>query len=209
MLRKFESFCDGAITAFFVLWAVSVFGHILARIDLHLHMTMLIKGIILVTRLDQWQQQFSLCHKTRKHDQVKVLAQLINDPPHELWGPELSIEQSQGLGCWLDGCARMYQYHLEQAELEAAYSYLCLAQGRLEQVISRAEVDQNIRLCCCRRLEQVMVLIVEFCKKQHGKAWRAELSNQIESHIKFLTLYPLNEAPIPILKPSRGANKSA
>ncbi|OBT17045.1 hypothetical protein A9264_09760 [Vibrio sp. UCD-FRSSP16_10] len=162
-----------------------------------------------MNQLAHWQQQISQWHSQRKHDQVEILVQLINNPPAELWGPELTAEQSQGLGCWLDGCARIYQYQLEQGDTTTAYSYLCLAQARLEDVICRAEVDQNIRLCCCRRLEQVMVLIFEFCKKQHGNNWREELKNQIETHIKFLTHYPLNEAPIPILKPCRNEKRSA
>ncbi|CAM3969342.1 hypothetical protein [Vibrio neonatus] len=155
-----------------------------------------------MNQLDQWQQQVSHWHKVRKHDQVETLAQLINNAPQELWGPEVSIEQSQGLGYWLDGCARIYQHHLEQGNIAAAYSYLCLAQARLESVVCRAEVDQNIRCSCCRKLEQVMVLIFEFCKKQHDQEWQVELRNQIEMHIKFLTHYPFNESPLPTLKPS-------
>ncbi|GAD80774.1 hypothetical protein [Vibrio ezurae] len=161
-----------------------------------------------MNQLDRWQQQVSHWHKARKHDQVDALAQLINNPPSELWGPELTIEQSQGLGYWLDGCSRIYQHYQQQGNVSGAYSYLCLAQARLESVVCRAEVDQNIRCCCCRKLEQIMVLIVEFCKKQHGDRWKVELQNQIETHIKFLTHYPFNEAPIPALKPSRPLKNS-
>jgi hypothetical protein len=159
-----------------------------------------------MNQLTRWQQKVTQWHKMRKHDQVSQLADLVNDPPEDIWGPELSLEQSQGLGCWLDGCLRVYQYHLQHGELTQAYAYLSLAQGKLQQVVSRSEVDVNIRFCCCAKLEQIMVLIVEFCKKQLDPKWQVELSNQIESHVKFLALYPFNESPIPLLKPSLDNN---
>lgn len=162
-----------------------------------------------MTSLTQWQQQVSNWHNHRKHDQVQELEKLVNEAPEDIWGPELSLEQSKALGCWLDSCARMYKHYLEQGEEEQAYGYLCLAQARLQHVVSRAEVDQNIRMCCCRKLEQITVLIIEFCQARSDLHWKRELSDQIESHVKFLTLFPLNEAPIPVLKPCSKKNTEA
>ncbi|CAM2915775.1 hypothetical protein [Vibrio rarus] len=152
--------------------------------------------------LDQWQQQISNWYKQRKHDQVEVLSKLINDPPLELWGTELSSQQTLALEYWLDGCVHLYQYHLQLAQFNASYAYLCLAQAKLEHLISRAEVDQNIRLYCSEKLQHIILLIMDFCKNQQDEAWQCELRRQLNGHNRFCICYPLSETPIPVLKPS-------
>ncbi|WP_261817903.1 hypothetical protein [Vibrio gallicus] len=162
-----------------------------------------------MTTLVYWQQQVSKWHSNGKHDQVQTLAKLIHNAPDDIWGPELSIEQSKALGCWLDSCARMYKHHLGLAEEQLAYQYLCLAQAKLQNVVGRAEVDQNIRMCCSRKLENVTVLIIQFCKHRRDPFWQQQMRSHIEGHIKFMTAYPLNDPPIPSLKPCQSSKPSS
>ncbi|MBM7034933.1 transcriptional regulator [Vibrio ulleungensis] len=139
-----------------------------------------------------WQEAVSNWYQSRKHDQVEDLLPLLQSPPNEIWGPALSSFQQKGLTCWLDGCLRAHQHFSSTGHPDDSYQYLNFAIAKLQQVASDSDVDIEIKTWCVQRLDQLIILALEFCSEQ-GDEWKQEQFDQIEAHVKFMTRYPYKQ----------------
>lgn len=142
--------------------------------------------------LNIWLEQIELWYQTRKHDQGSNLESLILYPPDQVWGPIISERQSKAIACWLDGCLRLFQYQRYQRP-DKAYQYLQFAYSKLQQVTINPQSELELKDWCMKRMQNLIVLSLEFCTQQPNERWQAESSLLIENHVRFMAAQQWNE----------------
>ncbi|MCG7497930.1 transcriptional regulator [Vibrio sp. Of7-15] len=143
--------------------------------------------------LSDWLSEISNWYQQTDMQDMDTLSPLIHSPPEAVWGPELSDEQSKAIACWLDGCLRLYKHYHQDIQSDKAYGYLQLAYSKLQFVATQPHVDKDIKQWAIKRLDHLIVLLLEFCNQQQSASWQAESQNQIELHVAFMnSLHNIN-----------------
>lgn len=137
--------------------------------------------------LSDWLSEISHWYQKTDMQNMDTLSPLIHSPPEAVWGPELCDEQSKAIACWLDGCLRLYKHYHQEAQSDKAYGYLQLAYSKLQFVATQPHVDHEIKQWAIKRLDHLIVLLLEFCNQQDAQNWQAESQHQIELHVAFMS----------------------
>lgn len=139
-----------------------------------------------MNELDVWLEKISAWYQARKHDQVETLRLLILSPPNSVWGPKINDQQSKAIACWLDGCLRIYQFHLHRQEPEQAYKYLMFAYGKLQAISCESQSQPELVDWSLKRIQHLCVLALEFSNQQEHSHWQAQAQELIEAHVHFM-----------------------
>lgn len=136
--------------------------------------------------LSDWLSEISDWYQNTDMSDMNTLSPLIHSPPEAIWGPELCDEQSKAIACWLDGCLRLYKHYQQHIQADKAYGYLQLAYSKLQFVATQPHVDSNIKQWAIKRLDHLIVVLLEFCNQQDTNNWQEESKQQIELHVTFM-----------------------
>lgn len=145
-----------------------------------------------MTPLDNWLKQIEYWYQNRKHDQGNQLESLILSPPDQIWGPFISVQQSKAIACWLDGCLRLFQQERERSP-DKAYQYLQFAYSKFQQVVVHYQSELELKDWCMKRMQNLVVLSLEFCTQQLSPSWQIESHQLIENHVRFMAQQQWNE----------------
>ncbi|MGC9401955.1 hypothetical protein [Vibrio genomosp. F10] len=138
-----------------------------------------------MNKLDSWITQIESWYQLRKHDQVALLEPLILKTPDQLWGPTITNAQSKAIACWLDACLRVFEHNRYTAS-EKAFQYLQLAYSKLQQVACDPLSDRDLKDWSMKRVQHLVVLLLEFCNQQTQENWRHQSYQLIEAHVHFM-----------------------
>ncbi|AEH34893.1 transcriptional regulator [Vibrio anguillarum] len=141
-------------------------------------------------KLHDWLTEIHQWHLNKRYDQVAQLQPLILNAPQEIWGPDLSDDQSKAIACWLDACLRQYEYY-KLIDGELAFQYLQLAYARFQRCVSEPSSELELKSWCIKRMQQLMVLSLEHLNQQHVD--EALSRSLIDAHVRFLAYYAWND----------------
>lgn len=136
--------------------------------------------------LNNWVEKISVWYQSGKHDQVRELISLIIDPPNAIWGPQINTLQSKAIACWLDGNLRLFNHYQSQGEADIAYQYLSFAYAKLQAVICNPLTDIELKRWSVQRIQQLTVVMLEFCNQQSEQRWNEESMVQVDNHVSFM-----------------------
>ncbi|MEZ9232147.1 transcriptional regulator [Vibrio amylolyticus] len=135
--------------------------------------------------LDSWVSDMEFWYQSRKHDQVELLEPLILNPPQQVWGPTINTVQSKAIACWLDACLRVFESNRYHA-CDKAFQYLQLAYSKLQHVASNPLAETELKDWALKRLQHLIVLLLEFCNQNTPGDWQAQSHQLIEAHVHFM-----------------------
>ncbi|PKF49462.1 hypothetical protein [Enterovibrio nigricans] len=135
--------------------------------------------------IDNWLEDISAWYDN-ENLQYPVLAQLIKSPPAELFSSPVSPEKSDSLAYFFDACFKLHRHEESQLNTDSAYSYLHFSYAKLQQLASHSSSEVDVRRWSIKKLDQVIVAMMEFCQKQGSDDWLKESEMLVELHISFM-----------------------
>ncbi|MDD1780634.1 hypothetical protein LRP49_05400 [Enterovibrio sp. ZSDZ35] len=118
--------------------------------------------------------------------QYPALKKLITAPPGDLFLSPVSDEKSDSLAYFFDGCLMLYRHEKQLQNIDNAYSYLHFSYAKLQQLASEPTSDLDVRRWSIKKLDHIIVAMMEFCQEQGTDAWRRESETLVELHITFM-----------------------
>lgn len=130
-------------------------------------------------------------------------AKLLNEAPPALFGQIVCPSQNEAIAYWLEVCCRLIAFHQHAGNVELAYQYQQFSYSKVQALTIVADQDTTIQRWCIKKLDRMVVTMLEFCQQQPHPTWQDESKLLIESHIHFmqqlshqnLSLGPVIKAP--------------
>ncbi|PSU36237.1 hypothetical protein [Photobacterium lutimaris] len=115
-------------------------------------------------------------------------ARLLNEAPSSLFGRVVNPTQSEAVAYWLDVCCRLSAYHQHAGNVDLAFRYQQFSYSKIQALASEPNQDTAIQRWCIKKLERMVVSMLEFCQQQPHPAWQNESKHLIESHVHFMQM---------------------
>lgn len=120
------------------------------------------------------------------HNDAAANAQLLNEAPPTLFGPVVSPNQIEAIAYWLEVCCRLSAFHQHLGNNELAFQYQQFSYSKIQELTTVPGQDSAIQRWCIKKLEQMVVNMLEFCQQQPHPAWQNESIHLVDTHVHFM-----------------------
>ncbi|MCG7588445.1 hypothetical protein [Photobacterium sp. OFAV2-7] len=139
-----------------------------------------------MNQLSSWLAGIKSWYHPQQQSDIDILVNAVSHAPEEVFGLIESELHSEALAYWLDACTRLSYYYQDRQEIDKAFSYLQFAYAKLQDMACRPELDSDMKRWCLKKLDRMIVAIVEFCQRQCETKWQQESTQLIELHVMFM-----------------------
>lgn len=119
------------------------------------------------------------------HD-FSELVTLIQQTPSSMMNELDNETGSEALAYWLDACFRLTKYYQHQGYNEQAFGYIQLSYAKLQAVVCDASYSAELKRWSLKKLDRIIVAMVEFCQHQTDPQWQQESVQLINLHVAFM-----------------------
>ncbi|GHA35193.1 hypothetical protein ACFFLZ_07065 [Photobacterium aphoticum] len=114
------------------------------------------------------------------------LVYAVSHTPAAIFGPIHTEQHSEALAYWFEACQQLHRlYHL-QGDSDMAYSYQQFAYSKLQALASDPEQDTAMKRWCLKKLDRMVVSMMEFCQQQSSPQWEQEGAALVELHVLYM-----------------------
>ncbi|WEM45854.1 hypothetical protein PTW35_22555 (plasmid) [Photobacterium sp. DA100] len=137
--------------------------------------------------------------------QEPSLSQMLNDAPPELFGLIVSPYQYEAIAYWLTLCQRLSQIYQDTGRYDLTFHYMQFSYSKIQAITTAPQQDEAIRRWGVKKLELMVIGMVEFCRQQALPIWLCESQQLVELHVHFMKqLHHQNLSLGPVIRTSQG-----
>ncbi|MEZ8142528.1 hypothetical protein A1OO_08410 [Enterovibrio norvegicus FF-33] len=133
-----------------------------------------------------WLEDIKSWYSEGTSSGVNGLANLITNTPSVLFAPPISQTQSDAIAYFVDGCEKLQRLHQSEGRIDEAYNYLQFCYAKLQSLASHADVEKEVKRWSLKKLDTIIVGMMEFCQQQQDNAWIKESEVLVELHVAFM-----------------------
>ncbi|EAS42811.1 hypothetical protein C9J48_11430 [Photobacterium profundum] len=139
-----------------------------------------------MTEISYWLDGIKIWFQPNQSQNIKILIDHVNLAPSALFDNVDSDMNSEALAYWFDACQRLSLYYQDQGEPEKAFSYLQFAYAKLQGMLCHPSHSDDIKRWSLKKIDRIIVVMVEFCQVQQEKKWQQESIQLINLHVTFM-----------------------
>lgn len=113
-------------------------------------------------------------------------ARLLNETPTALFGLVVGPKHSEAIAYWLDVCCQLSTFHQHAGNVDLAFQYQQFSYSKIQALATVPNQEAAIKRWCIKKLELMVVSMLEFCQQQPHLAWQNESKLLIDSHVYFM-----------------------
>ncbi|WP_407333047.1 hypothetical protein [Enterovibrio sp. 27052020O] len=133
-----------------------------------------------------WFEQIQAWYSDGMSNGIKGLENLIANSPASLFAPPIDQAQSDAIAYFVDGCIKLQRHYESEGRIDEAYNYLQFCYAKLQGMASHAEVEKEVKRWSLKKLDTLIVAMMEFCQQQQDSAWVKESELLVELHVAFM-----------------------
>ena len=116
----------------------------------------------------------------------KVSAEFLNKAPSVLFSAVTSNTQHEAISYWLEICQRLEQFHHYSGNEELAFRYMQFCYCKVQELAIAANQDEAIKRWSIKKLEIMIINMLDFCQQQTTLAWHDKRHQLINDHVLFM-----------------------
>ncbi|MGF1723478.1 hypothetical protein [Photobacterium nomapromontoriensis] len=136
--------------------------------------------------IECWLNQLKSDYVLDIRNEISTLSRAVSHAPASIFGPIDTELQSEAIAYWFDSCQRLSYYYQHLNDVELAYSYMHFAYSKLQELASLSPQNPAMKRWCYKKLDRMIVSMMEFCQQQHGQRWEQESNDLVELHVIFM-----------------------
>lgn len=142
-----------------------------------------------MTELHTWLDNIKVWYQTPSPPQqrdIQTLIDALNHAPDIIF-TDVSCElHNEALAYWLDACQRLSFYYQDLPNIEKAFSYMQFGYAKLQCMICDQALEPDLKRWCLKKLDRMIVAMMEFCQQQNSQQWLDESTQLINLHVTFM-----------------------
>lgn len=139
-----------------------------------------------MNEIQSWLTSIKSWYQPQLHPDYDILISGVNQAPRAIFESIDTELHSEALAYWIDACRRLSFYYLDNGDLDKSYSYLQFSYARLQEMACKPTLSSEMKRWCLKRLDRMVLTMMEFCQRQPGKQWQQETTRLIELHVCFM-----------------------
>ncbi|MBV7296886.1 hypothetical protein [Enterovibrio paralichthyis] len=139
-----------------------------------------------MNHIEKWLQDIQQWYENPQHRDIGQLSAVIEQAPASLFEPPIDHTSSDAIAYFVDGCIRLQRHYEFEGKSTDAYSYLQFCYAKLQALASRTDIETEVRRWSLKKLDQLIVSMMEFCQHQNDAGWLSESKQLIELHVAFM-----------------------
>lgn len=136
--------------------------------------------------IECWLTQLKSDYARDLGNDIPTLCGAVSHVPTTIFSQIDTDVHSEALAYWFNACHRLSQRYLHCNDAELAYNYMQFAYSKLQELSSLPQQDPAMKRWCYKKLDRMIVSMMEFCQQQHGERWAQEGNDLIELHVMFM-----------------------
>ncbi|KKD58214.1 hypothetical protein RN22_22335 [Grimontia sp. AD028] len=136
--------------------------------------------------VDAWMKKIQNWYEDAEHRNVDTLAAVVSQTPAMIFDPPIDLTRSDAIAYFVDGCTKLQRHHQFEGKAEEAFSYLQFCYAKLQALASRSDIEPDIKRWSLKKLDILIVAMMEFCQQQNDAAWQRESEQLVELHVTFM-----------------------
>lgn len=136
--------------------------------------------------VQRWMTEIQCWYGDESNRDMTQLSHVIADTPAKIFEPPIDLMTSDAIAYFVDGCTRLQRHYEAQGQISEAYSYLQFCYAKLQALGARADIEPEVKRWSLKKLDQLIIAMMEFCQHQHDDAWLDESKQLIELHVAFM-----------------------
>lgn len=133
-----------------------------------------------------WLSDIKSWYQPPTHSDPSILINAVNHAPDAIFDTVETHLHSEALVYWIDACQRLSIYYQNNGDIEKSYSYLQFCYAKLQEMACKPSLDVNMKRWCLKKLDRLIIRLMEFCQCQTDAKWQQESSMLIELHVSFM-----------------------
>ncbi|MBC7001541.1 hypothetical protein BIZ37_03135 [Photobacterium sp. BZF1] len=135
--------------------------------------------------VDCWLKSVSKLDLKLKSD-INPAIQLLNGAPPVIFGPVITETQNEAIAYWLELCQQLVNFYQNNGDYELAFRYKQFCYSKLQALAIAPQQDAAIKRWCIKKLEIMVINMLEFCQQQSTVVWQNESQQLIDAHVHFM-----------------------
>ncbi|KXF81106.1 hypothetical protein [Enterovibrio coralii] len=140
-----------------------------------------------VREIPEWLGCMQAWYCNQNINEMRGLESLVIEAPANLFAPCIDEDKSLGIGYWLDACVRLHHHLNSVDDRDGAYAFLQFAYSKMQEMGSNISHDIEVKKWCLKRMDALIVTLLEFCQRQQSSYWERESTSLIEAHVSYMT----------------------
>lgn len=136
--------------------------------------------------IDSWMEKIQQWYSDTAHRSIDSLAAIVSQTPAMIFDPPIDLKRSDAIAYFVDGCCKLQRHYQSQGNTEEAFSYLQFCYAKLQALACRPEIEPDIRRWALKKLDILIVAMMEFCQQQNDVVWQRESEQLVELHVSFM-----------------------
>lgn len=136
--------------------------------------------------IDSWMEKIQQWYADTAHRSIDSLAMVVSQTPAMIFYPPIDLMRSDAIAYFVDGCFKLQRHYQFEGKTEDAFSYLQFCYAKLQALASRPDIEPDIRCWSLKKLDGLIVAMMEFCQQQNDVIWQRESEQLVELHIAFM-----------------------
>ena len=138
-----------------------------------------------MTEFNQWILKIKHCYNDSSLFDYTQLQAAVLDCPSLIFENIDQPNIGEGFAYWLDACHKLC-HHYQDEDPELAFSYLQLAYAKMQRMVCLTTLSLELKRWSLKRLDAMIVAILEFCQKQSELYWQHQSTQLINLHVVFM-----------------------
>ena len=139
-----------------------------------------------MTEIICWLDQLKVHLQLESENGIPSLVHAVNHTPEAVFGPIYTEQHSEALAYWFAACQQLHRRYQQQGDSERAYSYQQFAYSKLQALVSDPQQDPAMTRWCLKKLDRMIISMMEFCQQQSTDRWQQEGAALVELHVIYM-----------------------
>ncbi|PSW16038.1 hypothetical protein C9J01_03250 [Photobacterium rosenbergii] len=135
--------------------------------------------------VDCWLKSVSKLDLKLKSD-INPAIQLLNGAPQVIFGPVITESQNEDIAYWLELCQQLVNFYQNNGDYELAFRYKQFCYSKLQALAIAPQQDEAIKRWCIKKLEIMIINMLEYCQQQPTVVWQNESQQLIDAHVHYM-----------------------
>ncbi len=134
----------------------------------------------------QWLKEIEYWYDNDNPSNVKSLRIIVNAAPDSLFIPPFNQNKSDAIAYFVDACVRIKQNFQQNNSIDESYNYQQFCYAKLQSMACACQTDIPLKRWCVKKLDALVISMLEFCQQQGDPIWLQESENIIKLHAVFM-----------------------
>ncbi|MDD1791684.1 hypothetical protein LRP50_00890 [Enterovibrio sp. ZSDZ42] len=135
---------------------------------------------------ESWFEDIQAWYQKGRNASNQELVTLIANTPSFLFSPPIDDRQSDAIAYFVDGCDKLQRHYESEGQVEEAYNHMQFCYAKLQALATHADAEKDVKRWSLKKLDTLIVSMMEFCQQQHDNSWLKESELLVELHVAFM-----------------------